>query len=208
MTPIIAGRFEQQAQAEQAVDALRRKGFTEDGISVFYVNPPGQHGTFPIGGDRQVSPGATHAHGGALEGAASGTAIGLGVGLAAGPLVGPAAAIVGASAGAYAGSLAGALGNTEEAPARNEVEPQAESISPQPVAEMVKPTRAAGMMVAVRASDFAWRVAAANALRAAGARDIERADGTWQDGQWVDFDPLQAPLLVDLPAAENYGVRH
>ena len=73
---------------------------------------------------------------------------------------------------------------------------------------MVKPVRAAGMTVAVRAPEFSRRVAAVNALRAAGARDIERADGTWQDGQWVDFDPLKPPLLVDLPAEENYGVRH
>ncbi len=208
MTPIIAGRFEQQTEAEQAVSALRREGFAEDDITMFYVNPPGQHGTFPIGGDREVSPGATHAHSGAIKGAAVGAAVGLGVGFAVAPLVGPAAAVVGAGAGAYAGSLAGALGETEEKPAPDEVEPRAESIAMQPVAEVVKLVRAAGMMVAVRAPEFARRVAAVNALRATGARDIERADGTWHDGQWVDFDPLKPPLLVDLPAEENYGVRH
>jgi hypothetical protein len=208
MTPIIAGRFEQQTQAEQAVTTLRREGFAEDDIAMFYVNPPGQHGTFPLGGDREVSPGATHAHAGAIKGAAVGAAVGLGVGFAVAPLVGPAAPVVGAGAGAYAGSLAGALGETEENPARNEVEPQAESTAPRPVAEIVKPVRAAGMMVAVRAPEFARRVAAVNGLRAAGARDIERADGTWQDGQWVDFDSLKTPLLVDLPAEESYGVRH
>jgi hypothetical protein len=208
MTPIIAGRFEEQTQADQAVEALKREGFAKDDTTVFYVNPPGQHGTFPIGGDRDVSPGAAHAHSGAVKGAAIGTAVGLGVGLAAAPLVGPAAAIVGASAGAYAGSLAGALNKTEEEPTRDEVDAQAESVSPQPVVELVKPVRAAGMMVAARAPDFAKRVVAADVLRAAGAQDIERADGTWQDGQWVDFDPLKPPLLVDLPAEENYGVRH
>jgi hypothetical protein len=208
MTPIIAGRFEQQTQAEHAVSALKGEGFAEDDITVFYVTPPGQHGTFPIGGDREASPGATHTHIGAIKGAAVGTAVGLGVGLAAAPLVGPAATVVGAGAGAYAGSLLGGLGNTEEEPSRDEVEAQGESAAPQPVAEMVKPVRAAGMMVAVRAPEFARRVAAVNALRAAGARDIERADGTWHDGQWIDFDPLKSPLLVDLPAEENYGVRH
>ncbi|TMH08359.1 MAG: glycine zipper family protein [Betaproteobacteria bacterium] len=208
MTPIIAGRFETQTEAEHSVNALKREGFTEQDITMFYVNPPGQHGTFPIGGDREASPGATQAHGGAIQGAAVGTAVGLGVGMAVTPLAGPAAAIVGASAGAYAGSLVGALGSMEEKPARDEIEPEAESISPQPVAELVKPVRAAGMMVAIRAPEFARRVAAANALRAAGARDIERADGTWHDGQWIDFDPLKSPLLVDLPAEENYGVRH
>jgi hypothetical protein len=208
MTPIIAGRFETQTEAERAVNALKREGFTEQDITMFYVNPPGQHGTFPIDGDREVSPGEAHGHGGAIKGAAFGTAVGLGAGLAVAPLTGPAAAIVGASAGAYAGSLVGALGRTEEKRARDEVEPEAESISPQPVAELVKPVRAAGMMVAVRAPEFARRVAAANALRAAGGRDIERADGRWQDGQCVDFDPLKPPLLVDLPAEGNYGVRH
>ena len=208
MTPIIAGRCETQTETEHAVNALKREGFTEQDITMFYVNPPGQHGTFPIGGDREVSPGAVHAHSGAIKGAAVGTAVGLGAGLAVAPLAGPAPAIVGASAGAYAGSLVGALGKTEEKPARDEIEPEAESISPHPVAELVRPVRAAGMMVAVRAPEFARRVAAANALRAAGARDIERADGTWRDGQWVNFDPLKPPLLVDLPAEESYGVRH
>jgi hypothetical protein len=208
MTSIIAGRFEQQTLADQAVEALKRDGFGEDDISVFFVNPPGQHGTFPIGGDRDVSPGAAQAHSGAVKGAAIGTAVGLGVGLAAAPLAGPAAAIVGASAGAYAGSLAGALKETDEEPARNKVDVQAEPVAPQPVVELIKPVRSAGMMVAVRAPDFAKRVVAVDVLRAAGAQDIERADGTWQDGQWVDFDPLKPPLLVDLPAEENYGVRH
>ena len=207
MTPIIAGRFEQQTQAQQAANALKGEGFAEEDITLFYVNPPGQHGTFPIGGDRKASPGATHARSGAVKGAAVGTAVGLGVGLAAAPLVGPAGAVVGAGAGAYAGSLLGGLGHTEEEPSRDEVEPEAESAA-QPVAEMVKPVRPAGMMVAVRAPAFSRRVAAVNALRTAGARDIERADGTWQDGQWVDFNPLKPPLLVDLPTEENYGVRH
>ncbi|TMG82113.1 MAG: hypothetical protein E6H74_11585, partial [Betaproteobacteria bacterium] len=77
MTPIIAGRFETQTEAEHSVNALKREGFTEQDITMFYVNPPGQHGTFPIGGDREASPGATQAHGGAIQGAAVGTAVGL-----------------------------------------------------------------------------------------------------------------------------------
>ena len=46
--------------------------------------------------------------------------------------------------------------------------------------------------------------------RAAGkqrAQDIERADGTWQDGKWMDFDPLKPALLVDLPAPEDIQLR-
>ena len=59
----------------------------------------------------------------------------------------------------------------------------------------------------IRAVEFARRVAAVNVLRAKGAQDIERADGTWQAGQWIDFDPLKPPLLVDLPAPEDVQLR-
>ena len=113
MTTIIAGRFEQEGQAEAAVAALRRGGFDADDVTVFLVNPPGQPATLSIG----------------------------------------------------------------------------------------------GICVAVRALEFAKRVEAVNALRAKGAQDIERADGTWQDGQWIDFDPLKPPLLVDLPAPEDVQLR-
>jgi hypothetical protein len=33
-------------------------------------------------------------------------------------------------------------------------------------------------------------------LRAQGAADIEHADGTWRNGDWTDFNPAAAPLLV------------
>jgi hypothetical protein len=113
MTPIIAGRFEQEAQAEAAVAALRRRGFDAGDVTVLFVDPPPQHSTYPIG----------------------------------------------------------------------------------------------GILVAVRALEFPKRVAAVNALRAKGAQDIERADGTWQAGQWIDFDPLKPPLLVDLPSPEDVQLR-
>jgi hypothetical protein len=98
MTPIIAGRFEQEAQADRAAEALRQQGFAAEDVTVFYLNPPGQHATFPVGGDRDKSHGATHAHSGALKGAAIGGVVGLGVGVAATQLVGPAAAVAGAGA--------------------------------------------------------------------------------------------------------------
>jgi hypothetical protein len=116
MSPIIAGRFEQEAEVEAAVAALRHAGFDAGDVTVFFVNPAGQHATYRIGGDR-------------------------------------------------------------------------------------------GIFVAVRAVEFAKRVAAVNVLRAKGAQDIERADGTWQAGQWIDFDPLKPPLLVDLPAPEDVQLR-
>ena len=182
MTPIIAGRFEQEAQAEGAAAALRHGGFDAADVTVFFVNPAGQHATYPIGGDRDASPGAKHAHSGTLKGAA----------------------------GAYAGSLVGALGKMEEKPAaakpdEHVVEPAATVAPPRDTDTAF--VRSSGIFVAVRAVAFAKRVAAVNVLGANGAQDIERADGTWQAGQWIDFDPLKPPLLVDLPAPEDVQLR-
>ena len=179
MMPIIAGRFEQEAQAEAAVAALRHGGFNADDVTVFFVNPAGQHATYPIGGDRDASPGAKHAYGGALKGAAVGTTVG-----------------------------AGALGKMEEKPATAKPDEQVvERIAPSDAPTDTARVRSCGIFVAVRAVEFAKRVAAVNALRAKGAQDIERADGTWQAGQWIDFDPLKPPLLVDLPAPEDVQLR-
>lgn len=207
MTPIIAGRFEQSSQAEAATAALRQRGFGDDDVTVFFSNPPGQHATFPIGGDRDESPGAKHAHSGALKGVALGSAVGVGVGLAAAPLLGPAAVVAGVSAGAYAGSLVGALGDMDEKPAARPDEQVVEPVAVAGSSSLAAPTRQGGVMVAVRAIDFAKRVDAVNVLRAEGARDVERADGTWQAGQWIDFDPLKPPMLVDLPASDEGSVR-
>jgi hypothetical protein len=197
MTPIIAGRFDQEGQADQAAEALRQRGFAAEDVTVFYLNPPGQHATFPVGGDRDKSHGATAAHSGALKGAAIGGAVGLGVGAAVTPLVGPVGALAGASAGAYVGSLAGALGDMGEtdSAAKDAGEPP-----PNDPVDSVPMERPAGFIVAARAPEYGRRVIAANVLQSAGAKDVERADGTWQLGKWVDFDPLQAPKLVDPPS--------
>ena len=66
MTDIVAGRFEQQTEAQAAIEKLLRRGFRRDDVSSFFVNPPGQHGRFAVGGDRNVSPGARGAGLGAL----------------------------------------------------------------------------------------------------------------------------------------------
>jgi hypothetical protein len=207
MTPIIAGRFEQDSQAQAAMAALRRGGFDAEDVTVFFVNPPGQHASYPIGGDRDASPGATHAQSGALKGAAVGSAVGIGVGLAAAPLLGPGALLAGAGAGAYAGSLVGALDDMEEKPAGASADNHAGSVATAESPSDTAPVRSGGMLVAVRAVEFAKRVGAVNVLRAEGAHHIERADGTWQAGQWIDFDPLKPPLLVDLPAPEEIPLR-
>lgn len=207
MTPIIAGRFEQNNQAEGAAAALQRGGFDAGDVTVLFINPPGQHAVYPIGGDRDASPGAKHAHGGALKGAAVGSAVGAGLGLAATPLLGPAAVLAGAGAGAYAGSLVGALGDMEDKPANAETEQLVEPVAVAASATDAAPARSGGVLVAVRAMEFAKRVDAVKILRNEGAQDIERADGTWQGGHWIDFDPLKSPLFVDLPASEDIRLR-
>jgi hypothetical protein len=123
-------------------------------------------------------------------------------------VLGPVAVLAGAGAGAYAGSLVGALGQMEEKPTAAKPDENAfEQVATATAPADVKPVRSAGIIVAVRAVEFSKRVNAVNILRAEGAQDIERADGTWQAGQWTDFDPLKPPLLVDLPAAEEVQLR-
>jgi hypothetical protein len=100
---------------------------------------------------------------------------------------------------------ASAEGDRQAADGDGQIQPDATPGSPDdaPVRSDTAPARSGGMLVAVRALEFAKRVDAANILRSEGARDVERADGTWQGGKWIDFDPLKPPLLVDLPAAED-----
>jgi hypothetical protein len=182
MPNIVAGRFEQQAEADAAIASLLRRGFRRDQVATFFVNAPGQHAKFPLGGDRSVSPGAQTAGGGAAVGAAVGGAVGLGVGLAATPVAGPAAVPAALGVGAYVGSLAGALGKLDPAPAD----------SP-PYLKAPAEVRHAGVMVAAHVSDAELQASALEVLRGCGAQDIETADGQWRNGTWVDFDPVAPP---------------
>jgi hypothetical protein len=58
------------------------------------------------------------------------------------------------------------------------------------------PVRKSGMLVAVAADDAALQDRAINALQSLGAADIEREEGTIENGDWVDFDPVAPPVLV------------
>ena len=182
MPNIVAGRFEQQTDADAAVTDLIRRGFERDQVTCFFVNPPGQHGQFPIGGDRAVSPGAQTAGTGAAAGAAVGGVVGLGLGLAATPVVGPVAVPAAAGVGAYVGALAGALGKMEDSPAEA-----------RPSAERPPEVRHSGIVVAAHAPQPEQRARALEVLQASGAQDIETAEGLWRDGNWADFDPVAPP---------------
>jgi hypothetical protein len=177
MATIISGRFEQQDATHDALEALVAAGFVREHVASFFVNAPGKHDLYPIGGDESKSPGAKHAGGGAVGGAA-GAAV---AGAAAGSLLGPAGAATGALVGAYVGSLPGALAESNGHP-----EPgQTRSEAKRTVEE-----RQAGMMLSVEVPDGAQESKAIRVLRDAGAMDMERGDGHIVDGDWIDFDPL------------------
>ncbi len=182
MDTIIAGNFEHREHADSAVRALTREGVAD--VCAFAINAEGQHHGLPLGGDVDADPQAEGGGKGGATGALIGTAIGAGIGLAAAPLapiVAPAVVLGTAAAGAYTGAMAGAVssmgGKKEEA-------------DPAP------PPRPAGVLVAVKASDADREGLATRVLREHGAREVERAQGTWRDGQWSDFDPVRRPELV------------
>ncbi len=183
MAHIVAAEFKEFAQAESALEALREQGFASSQLTTFYLNAPGQHATFPIGGDQYKDPEAAEGGSGALKGAALGSAAGLALGAAAVPVVGIAAAVGSIAAGAYAGSLAGAVGSL------GKDEPDAAP----PVA------RPAGVVVAVHAPTPPERERATSILWRHRAYSIELAEGNWKDGTWQDFDPVSIPNWRKAP---------
>lgn len=177
MATIIAGHFALQTQAQQAVDELTHAGFPQAHICAFYLTPPERHYAHPADDRHKMPAGPQSDNPGLARGEAAGAATGAAVGAIASPLTGPVGPVVGALVGAHAGSLVGTLSRTAgtEAPV----------------------VRQSGMLVAVEVDDEADQARAIDTLRALGATDIERADGTIADGDWSDFDATSAPILVD-----------
>jgi|KBSMisStandDraft_5_1062788.scaffolds.fasta_scaffold49390_3 hypothetical protein len=196
METIVAGRFETSEKADAAVRELIAAGFRHEDASAFFVNPPGQHAKLPLGGDEYADPEAGRAGSGAIAGAVAGGAVGLAAAMAV-PGVNVAILLGVVGVGAYTGSLAGTLAKLSAGRPREVPAPT--------------PERPAGVLVAVRVLDRGDKAApkdvgakypsaediAIQILREAGAKDIERATGTWQDGEWKDFDPVAPVQLVD-----------
>jgi hypothetical protein len=185
MSLIVAGRFTTFPAAENAASRLFSSGFVEEDVTLFFVNPRGQHARYPIGGDMRVDPAAERASKGAGKGGAIGAVLGavVGVGLfklMAAPLL---VLVIAAGVGAYVGSLIGAMthmrGGGRVAPERVHHE-----------------SRDAGVLVAVHVAPETQQQAA-HVLRESGGLEIERATGRWQQGRWSDFDPTQTPEPVD-----------
>jgi hypothetical protein len=59
MATIIAASLQLQNQTEDAIEQLILAGFAPEKVTSFFINPPGQHALYPIGGDRYESPGTT-----------------------------------------------------------------------------------------------------------------------------------------------------
>ncbi len=190
MSTIIAGRFDEQTEVDQTVNDLYRVGFAADQIDTFFVNPPGQHDTYPVGGDQAESAGATHADKTAIGGVGVGAVVGIGAGLATAPIIGPAAIAVGAGVGAYTGSLAGALGGMDDPHKLKDDTP-------------VPQSRHSGLLVAVHAPDQRTQSQAIAVLRGRGAKDIEQAEGKWVAGSWLDFNPLLPARLAGSKTSED-----
>lgn len=193
MPRIVAARFETFEEAESVSHALHRAGFAQDGVSVFFVPQPGEHGGLPIGGDRVNDPAATKAPAGALGGILGAGAVGVLIGLAIMYLFSVSVWVlfITGGIGAYIGSLLGAmLGTKGSRPPRAAGQPTGR--------------RYGGVMAAVRVLEGEDEALAVRTLRDAGGQDIEQAEGQWQDGQWVDFDPVRSPVLTDkVPATAH-----
>lgn len=194
---IIAGHLPDQEQTESTVEALIEAGFAPSYISSFYLNPPGQHNLYPIGGDRNDSPGAHETSNGVVKGAASGGTIGAVVGLTGAPVFGPVGPAVGALVGAHLGGLVGSLSQMKE---KGQVE---DGTAEDSGAENQLHQRKSGMLVAVNIEVLGTANKAIRILRERGAQDIERASGHIAGGDWTDFDPLQPPHLIGHNAADQ-----
>ncbi len=176
MSRIVAGRFDRTLDADAALEALKREGFSRGEVDTFYVGLPGQHALTRIGGDApSSSEGAQRGGVGAGIGAALGLLVGLIVGFIGATDLGrpsiPLAALLGALVGAFAGALATfRAGRRRWASIEHPVEPRG------------------GRMIAVCVDRPGSERAAVEILRSNNARDMGRAEGQWRDG-WRDFDP-------------------
>lgn len=181
MANIVAGIFDSSIKAEGALYALRGEGVPDNSLSMYHNNAPGQHGSYPIGGDEHTDPDSRGATRSAVTGALAGSAVGAGIGAAVG---GPIGAVAGAGVGAYTGALGGALQGLGE-------DPGDETTLPPVVAR-----RPAGVMLAVKLDGTVSQDAVVSLMRKHAPILIEEARGEWRDGQWTDFDPVAAPQLV------------
>jgi hypothetical protein len=193
MSYIIAAHFTLQEQVDNARNALIDAGFPAERISAFYVNQPGQHDLYPLGGDREKSPGAKETPQGVAAGMSAGGAVGAAIGAATMPLTGPAGPVVGALVGAHVGSLYSFKDLKEAGEPEGGAENASGAVSGDANEERA---RKAGMLIAVALGGEAEQPRALAVFRRLGASQLEQAQGNISDGDWTDFDPLSVPVLI------------
>ena len=189
MARIVCGHFDETVKADAALQSLLASGFARSDIDSFYTPPPGQHNLTGFGGDVHSDAGARRAGGGAALGAAIGAAVGALLALGALRLGWLPASewsvisvIFGGCLGAYVGSFMGAMSRMRHGSAANATR------------EHPRETPA-GRMIAVLVDRPGVDTRAIDVLRGSGARRVFRAEGTWRNGSWLDFDP-RSPLAA------------
>ncbi|ACC71319.1 hypothetical protein PPMP20_13280 [Paraburkholderia phymatum] len=190
MSLIVAGRFTTFPAAEDAAQALFDNGFLGEDVTLFFVNPRGQHARHPL--DEHAAaptispapPPTRHRHHHAMTFGAVGGAV-IGVAVFAAFAASTPVVIIAAGVGAYLGLLVGKMAHARSQPHEHHDIVHHE-------------LRNSGVLVAVHVSPEN-QMDAARILREAGGADIERATGRWQRGKWADFDPRQTPVpLAEL----------
>ena len=195
MAMIVAGRFTTFDQANLVARRLYDRAFRPTDVSVFFLNPTGQHATFPTGGDVDADAAARPAGKGAAQGVIAGGAFGLAVGALLFVIVWRfwLVPLVGMMAGAYLGAFLGALRRLR---------------GRERVSAAQAGMRDAGVMLATHVSESTADTAI-SVLRDAGAAAIEQANGVWENGEWRDFDPRQRgnnAAATDGPGEPTVGV--
>ncbi len=186
MSLIVAGRFTTFAAAETAERRLLENGFVKEDVTLFFVNPRGQHARFPVGGDQNADPQATRASVGAGKGGGIGAVLGAVAGVALFRVFSESflILIVAAGVGAYIGSLIGAMTHTSGG-------------GRVPDHAVPHESRDSGVLVAVHVNPDTQQTAA-RVLREVGSVEIEGTHGRWRHGRWADFDPTKAVEVIDI----------
>ncbi|WP_027795578.1 hypothetical protein [Paraburkholderia acidipaludis] len=178
MSLIVAGRFTTFPAAEAVAEKLFARGFVEEDVNLFFVNPRGQHARHAAhaAAPHAALPMSPHLARNLTAGAVAGAVVGVVIfgGMSASfPIV-----VIAAGVGAWVGSRIGISASRPHVDEHHE--------------RVLRETRNSGVLLAVHVCAENQAIAA-EVLGEAGATDIERASGHWQGGHWADFDPTRSP---------------
>jgi hypothetical protein len=197
MAKTVVGLFEEQTDAQNAVDALVDRGFPRDQISVVASETGRQYVRDDRAESVEVRPSGAGAAVGAVSGAVIGGGAGLLVGLGAlavpglGPLValGPlVTTLAGMAAGTVAGGLLGAL--VDIGVPKEEAEVYVEGV------------RRGYILVTLQTSDEEADTAAA-VMRSHGAIDTRERAAAWRQSGWAGHDASAQPYTAAEVARER-----